>query len=609
MGTGRYFAILSGLVVALCLLEAGLRVLGLACAHRDSAVRAALPGEGRTILCLGDSFTWGAGAPAHMSWPRQLECLLNADGEARYAVVNRGMGGQNTARLLLDLKRNLASVHPDLVVLCTGSANRWDSYGQPTSDGAGGWRTHMRDALYRVRVFRLAKLLYLRACEAQAKAQKARRLAALEARRSAFQEAVAQAVPPERRSLARTSHDRGHQHLGACRTSEALACHREGIAADPHNADNFVGMAECFSQQGVTAQALGWCRKAVEADPYSVHARTALARLLRTARHHDEAMDVLEEAREMAPRDPLVLRETALTCAALHRHAEALSCLQEALECDPQHRHDILLDRSQVHEQMEDFKSALADAEEALRARPDDDRCRLRAARMHQVTGAHDKAIPLYTATLRRHPHFMSMRLLGDCLRDAGRLPEALEWYEKAAALNPKDVAEVLADTYRQAGQEPRALAWYGRALELNPGLEREIRGKMTDRSTAGGKTVHKAPRSPGAGDAAALVEAWIRADVLRIVACCREAGVPVLLHSYPGETVRKDLLASIAAEAGVPFVDHQPAFQALPEPGRYFAPDFHCNELGYGLMARNLQPKVLELLSAGAAGQVSGAP
>ena len=99
--------------------------------------------------------------------------------------------------------------------------------------------------------------------------------------------------------------------------------------------------------------------------------------------------------------------------------------------------------------------------------------------------------------------------------------------------------------------------------------------------------------------DASSDVGEWLKSDIAKVIRMCRRAGVPILMHGYPSGGLR-GVLAGTAAEHGVPFIDHMPVFQALAHPEEYFAPDRHCNALGYGLMAKDLQPKVIELLGAG---------
>ncbi|MFN7955228.1 MAG: GDSL-type esterase/lipase family protein [bacterium] len=70
------------------------------------------------ILALGDSFTWGWGAPADATYPSQLEERLRAaHPEQRIEVVNGGVSGYGTVQELLLLDRIGAAIQPDIVVL------------------------------------------------------------------------------------------------------------------------------------------------------------------------------------------------------------------------------------------------------------------------------------------------------------------------------------------------------------------------------------------------------------------------------------------------------------------------------------------------------------
>ncbi|MHB9154874.1 MAG: hypothetical protein ACYC5N_04170 [Endomicrobiales bacterium] len=76
----KIIASVSGVLIALLFLEAGLRVFG---ALQEK--RSRMDGEGRAqervIICVGDSYVYGIGAPADKSFPRQLEETLNAGEE------------------------------------------------------------------------------------------------------------------------------------------------------------------------------------------------------------------------------------------------------------------------------------------------------------------------------------------------------------------------------------------------------------------------------------------------------------------------------------------------------------------------------------------------
>lgn len=82
----------------------------------DNSSRGAEP---LTILCLGDSFTFGLGADQGMDYPRQFERLLNQRG-IRAQVVNAGIPNQRSFNVDKELSANLDSIRPDLVLLLIG---------------------------------------------------------------------------------------------------------------------------------------------------------------------------------------------------------------------------------------------------------------------------------------------------------------------------------------------------------------------------------------------------------------------------------------------------------------------------------------------------------
>ncbi|PIU20465.1 MAG: hypothetical protein COT18_02130, partial [Elusimicrobia bacterium CG08_land_8_20_14_0_20_59_10] len=138
--------------MAACL-EGSLRLLG-------GRYAARLPRAGKspayTILCVGDSFTYGAGAPEESSYPRQLETVLQERFPGRaFRVINFGESAQNTAQLLDRLPQALGETRPDAVVLLSGINNFWNYWGY--RDGTAAPR---RNILDRLRIARLAKLLW-----------------------------------------------------------------------------------------------------------------------------------------------------------------------------------------------------------------------------------------------------------------------------------------------------------------------------------------------------------------------------------------------------------------------------------------------------------------
>jgi len=67
-----------------------------------------------TIICFGDSLTFGTGATDGMDYPSQLSRLIGKH------VINAGVPGDTTARALKRLKRDVLSESPDVVLITLG---------------------------------------------------------------------------------------------------------------------------------------------------------------------------------------------------------------------------------------------------------------------------------------------------------------------------------------------------------------------------------------------------------------------------------------------------------------------------------------------------------
>ena len=78
-----------------------------------------LPGEkgdirNQTIICFGDSLTYGIGAGKEMDYPSQLSAMIAGP------VINAGVSGDTTARALQRLERDVLAKSPDLVLITLG---------------------------------------------------------------------------------------------------------------------------------------------------------------------------------------------------------------------------------------------------------------------------------------------------------------------------------------------------------------------------------------------------------------------------------------------------------------------------------------------------------
>jgi lysophospholipase L1-like esterase len=116
------------LVMLFVTLEIGLQVASYVLPRfllRSDDERGEAPGL--TILCVGDSHTFGAPLPSEDAYPAQLKERLNAaHGNQRFRVVNLGIPGQNSAMVANRLEKQINFYRPDLIIAWVGLNNSWN---------------------------------------------------------------------------------------------------------------------------------------------------------------------------------------------------------------------------------------------------------------------------------------------------------------------------------------------------------------------------------------------------------------------------------------------------------------------------------------------------
>ncbi len=145
-------------ILLLALLEIVLRAGVALIAERS---RGGAAGGRATILCVGDSFTFGIGVGRDEKYPALLARRLEARaGEGSYRVVNLGRPGTSSGYVLASLDKWLRRYRPAAVVLMTGwNCNDHDFAQLREREGRDGGLAHARVALLlnRLATWRLAK--------------------------------------------------------------------------------------------------------------------------------------------------------------------------------------------------------------------------------------------------------------------------------------------------------------------------------------------------------------------------------------------------------------------------------------------------------------------
>ena len=154
------FAVFFGLLITVLFLEGGLRLGALLVERRSGALNDS-GHENRDkfrIVCLGDSFTYGLGAPRTKSYPDFLAKYLRKKTDS-FEVINCGHPGLNTAMLSLRLEDIIKAYRPDMLIIMTGANDSWNTTGlfDQNKDGGGAAAFLMRNS----KLFKLLKICLL----------------------------------------------------------------------------------------------------------------------------------------------------------------------------------------------------------------------------------------------------------------------------------------------------------------------------------------------------------------------------------------------------------------------------------------------------------------
>lgn len=164
MKQNRIYALIVGIVAAFALLEGSLQIMGVFMQQslQKEKKHFAVQDSTTTIVCLGDSFTYGFGAPRGKGYPEQLQKMMNTKPiREKVVVINKGIYAQNSASVLEEMPAIFETINPDVVLLLIGANNKWNFKGfYEYSMGNTLW-AHMLDAMYNLKTMKLFRLLFL----------------------------------------------------------------------------------------------------------------------------------------------------------------------------------------------------------------------------------------------------------------------------------------------------------------------------------------------------------------------------------------------------------------------------------------------------------------
>lgn len=223
-------------------------------------------------------------------------------------------------------------------------------------------------------------------------------------------------------------------------------------------------------QRGAADEAVLHLDRAVRLGPGEPAMLSDFAAALLAVGRSAEAEVVLRAALGLGGADDNVLFNLARTLHRLDRPAEALDVLAGVKSAEV----DVLKLRATLSAALGDWQGAAAAYLAVLQQLPDDAVCMNDLGVLLETHGKREDFVALWQSLATQGDatgvvHFF----LGNALRDADRLPEAVAAYETAVARAPgmSEALNNLALVQSALGDEVAALATLRRAAELNPDL------------------------------------------------------------------------------------------------------------------------------------------
>jgi tetratricopeptide (TPR) repeat protein len=240
------------------------------------------------ILCIGDSFVYGMGAPPEKSFPRQLEEMLNRERlPKRVQVINNGIPGMNIDQIYKRFQKDVDKIHPDLVVFLGG----WNCQSQLNGYGAfmkgNTLMARLTDGVYSVRTFKFAKYLI-------GNVQERRRM-----RRPVVPARYPWQNPVTLPGESQAAFEQGKKCSDKGDYAGAVEAYNRSIALCPRKNPSYEALARMYELNGKNAEALAYYEKGLrEQAPCSPYAYFYIGRRYRDNNNFDKAYEMFSRGFE-----------------------------------------------------------------------------------------------------------------------------------------------------------------------------------------------------------------------------------------------------------------------------------------------------------------------
>jgi tetratricopeptide (TPR) repeat protein/TolB-like protein len=255
----------------------------------------------------------------------------------------------------------------------------------------------------------------------------------------------------------------------------ALDYFDQALKADPKFALAYTGIADASLRMNSAKKDPLWTEKALAAAQQAQQlndslpeVRAMLGSVYRATGKYSESVAELKRALALAPNSDEFYRRLGAVYLDGGNDAQAIDALQKAVQLNPYYwvNQDAL---GNAYFQLGDYGKALASFQQITVLEPDIDAGYENVGVVNLQQGKYQESIPYFQKALQIEPYFTTYSNLGTAYFNLKQYSQAVEMFEKTAALNPNDTmtAVDLADAYRSAGQKDKAHDTYLKAISL----------------------------------------------------------------------------------------------------------------------------------------------
>ncbi len=274
-----------------------------------------------TILCVGDSYTYGGLGGFDQTYPYQLQMMLNSGRTAeKVQVINGGVCEYNSRQVLKRLPALIQNFKPDALILLAGSTNKFNFalYDMRGRKILGIIRTFRVYKMLKIIYLNLRKRFFMWRQEESAKTS-------LSGDKSKVGRDGYPSVPPNWMRMA------GYfKEMSMIDSPSKVGSHYEKVWF--------------YYNTGKIQEALDLCREMLKADPDLIEIRCTMAFFYYQTGHIKEAAELYEEAYRRKPDSAFVLSHMSYFYNMLYRDEykegalDIKHCLK-AIQFDPLYEH------------------------------------------------------------------------------------------------------------------------------------------------------------------------------------------------------------------------------------------------------------------------------